>query len=181
MTGPQADEDADEAELRATLARGTPKATPAHDAAILAAADRASADIRARRARRWIIPTTIAASLVLVSLGSVSWFRTFSQHDSLRGSPAGIAMTPADGARLDAAPAVFAWQAVAGASSYEVTLRDSQGAVLSVFNSATPVADLPRLPAARFDPGTYFWTVRARGPALDAQLGPFSFQIRESR
>ena len=177
MTGPDDPTgDGEEAAVRRALSR-TP-ASAAHDAAILAAADRVGAQIRSRRGfRRWIAPLAAAASVAVFGMWALIANHSVITDDALRGNGAARAISPPEGARLAQIPVRLEWAAVSGATSYEVTLRDAQGAVVGTLSADTTQVDLRLLAAAHFAPGTYFWVVRARGPALDSQLGPFSFRI----
>jgi len=171
------DPSAEDEAIRAALPRG--RASEAHDTAILAAADRVGAQIRARRRLRgWLAPLAVAASLVLVSVWMLFPNRsTVLPDDTLRGNGPALEISPANGSILARAPAKLEWSAVAGASTYEVMLRDAQGTVLGTLSASGSTQVALTLPAIHFVPGTYFWVVRARGPALDTQLGPFSFRI----
>ncbi|HEU4781202.1 MAG TPA: hypothetical protein VFS58_15075 [Steroidobacteraceae bacterium] len=183
MTGPgEQDDDASDESVRTALRRSQPHTSSAHDAVVLAAATRVAGELRARSRSRWLVPVSLAASVALLSVWTIHVMRdTPARDDTLRGATQAQRVVPADAARLAAAPIELHWEAVPGASSYEVTLRNAQGAVLGV-RAAGGSTTLPfgQVMNEQLETGTYFWAVRARGPALDTELGPFSFSIIES-
>lgn len=180
MSGPVGKEPADEARVRAALEQAAPRPSPGHDAAVLAAAARVAEELRgkaASRRPRWHVPAALAASLLMAGFLAVFATRERGDPDALRGSTGTLQVIPSDGTKLGAAPANLEWAALTGASHYQVTLRDAEGAVLGTGLSETPKIPLASLTTSTLSPGTYFWVVRAGGPAMDLQLGPYSFEI----
>lgn len=165
--------------VRAALARAAPRTGPAHDQAILEAAARVADERRARRRRRWSVPLSLAASLCLLGMWGL-WLLRVEPPDTLRGGDPALAgaVSPQDAARLSTTPDQLRWSAVPGASQYVITLRDATGAILGTADSAEATSlPLSRVAMVPLPPGTYFWVVNARGPALERELGPFSFQV----
>jgi hypothetical protein len=174
-----------DARLRKTLGDMTIDTSPAHDEIVLARA-RAAADeiatgvnqVAKRHSFDWARPLGLAAAVAIAIIG-LSWVlpETDRQEpDRLRGAEQG-AVFPQTGGVVAQAPAELRWSALAGATQYQVTLRDASATV--VWQSAATTQPQVQLdPPAGLQAGaTYFWTVRVEGTGAPRELGPFMFEI----
>ena len=117
-----------------------------------------AASARAADRRSWMIPASLAATLLL----AVGVGRTLitPADDTTRGGEDSPVVLVAPGAEAAAgAPLVFTWRPVAGASRYELELLDAGGGVAA----AAATADTTASPGtvAGLPPGDYQWWVRA--------------------
>ena len=131
---------------------------------LLRTVERAGGAARPAARRSWILPTALAATL-LVAVGLGRSLRTPAE-DTTRGGHDSPVVLVAPGAEATAGdPVVFAWHPVVGARRYELELLDAGGSVAAsaatTDTTATPSAT-PSLP-----PGEYRWWVRAT--AADAR------------
>jgi hypothetical protein len=108
--------------------------------------------------RPWVIPTALAAT-VLLAVGIGRNLRA-PPDDTTRGGgdAAVVLLTPASEAAAGG-HLVFAWRPVAGASHYQLELLDAGGGVAA----SVATADTTAAPAATagLQPGDYQWWVRA--------------------
>lgn len=175
-----------DARLRQTLGEMDTDTSAAHDGTVLARA-RVVADGIAAGARReakprrsldWARPLGLAAAVAIAIIG-LSWVLPGIERqpsEQLRGAKPGEVF-PQAGVLMAQGPTEFRWSAQAGATQYQVTLRDASAEV--VWRSAGT-----KDPQVQLDPtanlqkgGTYFWTVRVEGAGEPRELGPFMFQI----
>ena len=113
---------------------------------------------RAAGRRSWMIPTALAATLLL----AVGVGRTLlgPADDTTRGGEDSPVILVAPGAEATVGEAlVFTWRPVAGASRYELELLDAGGSVAA----AATTTDTTASPGAAsgLPPGQYQWWVRA--------------------
>ncbi|MBK6673288.1 MAG: hypothetical protein IPG49_07290 [Proteobacteria bacterium] len=172
----------DEGRLRASLEQLPSGASAAHDEVILAAAGKAAQDIqRRRKPHAWRLPLALAAGLAAATLATLLHLQgTWMPGDTLRGGDSGMTITPAPGATIADTPPQLAWAAVPGAERYEVVLRDAAGGELGRGTTAAASIAFGELTDTRLPAGSYFWSIRAQGPALDRELGPFHFRVSPS-
>jgi hypothetical protein len=123
-----------------------------------AGAQSGAATARSAARRPWVIPTALAATVLLAvgigrSLGA-------PPDDTTRGGgdAAVVLLTPGSEAAAGG-HLVFAWRPVAGASRYQLELLDAGGGVAA----SVATADTTAAPAATagLQPGDYQWWVRA--------------------
>ncbi|MBK6598330.1 MAG: hypothetical protein IPG25_10780 [Proteobacteria bacterium] len=170
--------------VKAALQSSSRAPSQSHDAAILAATRQTAAEIRSRgKPRRWLIPASLAASVVCVGVWT-AWInqRTSPLDDSLRGgvvSKAIAALAPPDGAVLNSVPTELGWLSTA-ATDCVVELRDSQALVLwrSEPVDGAKLALPESAQAALSAPGLYYWRVDCRSGAEELVGGPFRFELR---
>jgi hypothetical protein len=127
--------------------------------------------------RRWQLPLSLAAAALIAGV-ALFWFVDTGRpiEDRLRGTETQALVSPAPGAQLGSVPAELRWGAVAGASIYRVTLRDSSARVLWTSDAlAAPRASIPA--GTMQGPGAYIWSVAAEGPEVRQDLGPYSFEV----
>jgi hypothetical protein len=113
---------------------------------------------RAAGSRSWMVPTALAATLLL----AVGVGRTLltPADETTRGGDDSPVVLVAPGAEATAGDSlVFTWRPVAGASRYELELLDAGGGVAA----AAATADTTASPSAAtgLPPGDYHWWVRA--------------------
>ena len=149
------------------------------------AADR-RATPEARRRRRPLRAVFAVAAMLVVALGLYRFLALPSQEpspggteDPLRASAAGIEVTPADGAALEAPPRSLSWSAQIGAGTYRVLLFDAAAEPLWESEPLDrPRVDLPEPAVEQLrGGGSYFWVVRRSGFAKRRELGPFWFEV----
>jgi hypothetical protein len=174
-----------DARLRQTLGEMDTDTSAAHDGTVLArarvVADGIAAGARREKPRRsldWARPLGLAAAVAIAIIG-LSWVLPGIEPqpiEQLRGAKPGEVF-PQAGVLMAQGPTEFRWSAQAGATQYQVTLRDASAEV--VWRSAGT-----KDPQVQLDPtanlqkgGTYFWTVRVEGAGAPRELGPFMFQI----
>ena len=180
---PQPDEE--DHDLQAILGSAQLDTSAKHDQRILSAARAMTQTLRDEKAarrtvhaqlRHWQLPVSLAAAALL---GAVALFWLVDTgrpvDDQLRGAEHGALVSPAPGAQLGIIPTELRWGAVAGASAYRVTLRDSSAQVLWTGEAAEPHVDIPA--GALHRPGAYIWSVAVEGPSVRQDLGPYSFEI----
>lgn len=130
---------------------------------------------------RW--PLALAMVLLVgAAVGAYFWLGRPARHTAparplaVQGVLIEVAQ-PRNGSVLDAAPAVFAWESIAGRHDYVLRLeRDGSAAALLERSSKTPKLELSGVDAVRLVPGDYVWTVRARakdGKVLGTGIGRF--------
>lgn len=115
-----------------------------------------------------VLPWTVAfGALILLSALLVFFFILAPQEGRFRGPTLGghplLSLAEPQG-RLSEPPRVFRWEPVRGAAKYVITVaRDEDNEVVLL----RPVMDIQMSPsseeASAFKPGTYTWTVEARG------------------
>ena len=182
----QDDDSQADARLRKTLGEMKTDTSAAHDSAVLARARAVAGEIAAggareakpRRSLDWARPLGLAAGVAIAIIG-LSWVLPGTERhetDQLRGAQPGEVF-PQAGGLMAQAPTEFRWSAQAGATQYQVTLRDASAAVVWQSGGiANPRVSLDA--AANLQNGsTYFWTVRVEGVGAVRELGPFMFQI----
>jgi hypothetical protein len=126
-----------------------------------------------------LVPAALAAS-VLLAVGVGRMVLRPAGDDTTRGDDHGVVVLVQPGREARAGDALtFAWQAVPGASRYELELLDAGGGVLA---SAATTDTTVSPPAARsLPPGDYRWWVRATTPdarSLRSALRPLRLVAR---
>ena len=151
-------------------------AIDSHDFATAFAADLVAPAIEARtpapRRRVSRFPAFALAASVLLAIGVTPWLLRAPTPDAVRGA-AIAALAPADGARLDAAPARLAWDC-ASPAAVQVELLDATGEL--VWRGETSVCTVDLSPPARAAVdagGDWLWQVRGGDGAVRA--GPWRF------
>ncbi len=165
----------------------TPEVTTSadHDAAVLAAAHEAAAEIAGQPdatapsapGRRLLWPLLAAAATLL--FGFVVLINTVSDtggyDDVVRGVTA--AVEPGHEHTLHQAPTQFRWDPVAGAQGYQLVLMDAAADPVWTTSVTHAQVNLPDQQQSALQPGsTYIWTVTPK-PA-GTVLGPFWFRIQ---
>jgi hypothetical protein len=113
---------------------------------------------RAAARRSWMLPTALAASL-LVALGLGRTLMTRPDDTTRGGEDASVVLvTPGEEAPAGA-PVVFTWRSVDGATRYELELLDAGGGVAA--SAATTDTTASPAAATGLPPGDYRWWVRA--------------------
>lgn len=155
-----------------------------HDARILEAARFAAAGHRAeasRARRRWLVPGLAVAAMLIVAVGLWRFVLpgTALVDDGAAIRSGVMAVTPADGAQLDAMPRRLAWPAQVGASAYRVIIFDTDGEPLWTSADLTnnELAVNEPLAAILRPDSTYLWLVEVEGEVARRELGPFAFHI----
>ncbi len=124
----------------------------------------------------------MAAAVVLLGVAGVLLTRRPpAVQDVVRGTlPAGIQVTPGNGAELNGAPERFEWPAQQDADGYRVKLFDSSGEALWQSERVSrPNVGLPPLQRSLLKNGqAYYWTVEVEGPTGKTRIGPFPFSMR---
>jgi hypothetical protein len=168
----------EEADLRASLGRISKSPSDEHDNVILSAAGRTAQSIRRRHFRQRLrVPVALAASVAALASATLLLRGTWMPPDTLRGSGSVAEVVPALGASLSKPPQQLEWTSVSGADRYEIVLRDSTGRIIGRGMSPASSIWVSDLTSATLPAGSYFWSLRAQGPALDRELGPFHFVI----
>ena len=126
---------------------------------------------------RWFL--ALAAVLIAtLGIGFVLSSGVRQPVDTLRGQASLV--RPATGTEVDRAPGSFSWPAEIGATGYQVSVRDTSGETVWLSAWETdPTTALPAAVGEALKAGTYLWSVEVRGPVERAELGPFSFALRD--
>lgn len=178
--------------IRELLERGKP-ASPAHDEAVLAAAQRiteakrrkGSADVlhvreARRRPRRWFVPLSLAAGIVMGASVMLSLQNGEPLPPSSQTRGAGEAtVVPLNESSMAEAPTVFRWPAAPDAATYRVSLLDA--AAEPLWTSEPTVTAEMRLPSEAIQrvsaAGTYIWIVEVSFGGQTRKLGPYWFKV----
>ncbi len=177
--------------LREALERQTVASSDSHDSSILLAAQATGRDIRERmpasspnrmRWQSWVVPIAAAAALVIVAyfVAGPVLAPTVTPDTTVRGTDL-KEVIPEHRSTLTDVPRQFQWPAQTGATGYRVTLRDANADKVWATGSLTGnETTLPHDIRTRLEPGTtYLWTVDVEGPAVQATLGPYWFQVAQ--
>lgn len=139
---------------------------------------------RRSRAGQWIAAAAAvlvfgSGIVVLVSRRSASDPFGSAERSGNPAADAAGAVTPPDGARLPSPPARLEWAPMEGATSYEVTIYDSESTPIWKSARVTGTnADLPASDAARLARGrSYLWRVVGRIGVETRSSPVFGFSI----
>jgi hypothetical protein len=154
------------------VARWSDEAAVQIGGAPAAIAESAPAGVPAPRAARWWIAAAavVAAAGIALVLARRPAGGTGASSERGTGAIVMAATLPPDGARLASPPSRLAWEALPGATGYEVSIYDSESSPIWKSDRVTsPTVGLPPEVAAKLPAGrSYLWRVVAR-VGLDAR------------
>jgi len=129
--------------------------------------------LRSRRA--WL-----GAGLVAALVGAVGLFPLLERGRVGDERGGQVAVQPADGIVLEAAPWELRWPPQLGARRYRVKLFGADGTPVWESGPETePRAVLPPEMRGGLRPGgSWYWTVELEGPVQRRRMGPFWFEVR---
>jgi hypothetical protein len=114
--------------------------------------------------RRYFVPMTIAAGLLMAVVGTATFLRGRTERDQLRGDVTGVILVaPAAGAEVGDRP-MFVWHAVPAARTYSLEVLDDAGNLVTsqaLRDTILVLPDTVPLVAGR----SYSWRVSAQGEA----------------